>query len=171
MTSTIWPLVADGIQQSNMDEIYSKYILDLMSVTSVESKSLHVTSENIWLWLIWCNNKGNTITLKLTTKKKALLLYQNVNNFIKKVLLIFNSKKNSVSASFKYFSGHKYWFCFKEDGSFNIYLRLIQHLFSILLLSSGLRGEEEWGRLRTNVNLLTSLLFPTNIRSDLASLL
>ena len=156
-------------QQSNMDEIHSKYILDLMSVTSVESKSLHVTSENIWLWLVCCKNKGNTINLKLTTKKKALLLYQNANIFIKKVLFIFISKKNSVSASFKYFSGHKYWSCFKEDGSFNIYLRLRQHLFTILLLSSGLRGEEEWGRLRTNVSLLTSLLFPTYILSYLAS--
>ena len=30
-----------------MDEIHCKYILDLMSVTSVESKSLHVTSHRI----------------------------------------------------------------------------------------------------------------------------
>ena len=118
-------------QQSNMDEIHSKNILDLMSVTSVESKSLHVTSENIWLWLVCCKNKGNTINLKLTTKKKALLLYQNANIFIKKVLFIFISKKNSVSASFKYFSEHKYWFCFKWERSFNIYLWLRQHPLKI----------------------------------------
>ena len=169
MTSTIWPLVADGIQQSNMDEIHSKYILDFMTQPKSQSLSLHVTSKNFWLWLICCNNKGNTINLKLTTKKKALLLYQNANIFIKKVLFIFISKKNSVSVSFKYFSRHKYWSCLKEDGSFNTYLRWRQHLFTILLLSSGLRGEEEWGRLRTNVSLLTSLLFPTHILSYLAS--
>ena len=81
---------------------------------------LHVTSENIWLWLVCYNNKGNTFNLKLTTKKKGLLL-----NHIRMwllVLFILISEKNSVSASFKYFSEHKCWFCFKGDRSFNIYL-------------------------------------------------
>ena len=40
-------LLQDPQVTSNMDEIHSKYILDLIIVTSVESQSLHVTFENI----------------------------------------------------------------------------------------------------------------------------
>ena len=32
-----------------------------------------------------------------------------------------------MSASFKYFSKHKYWFCFIGDRSYNIYLQLRHH--------------------------------------------